>query len=274
MKYLKTYETYKSSQQYGDVINSKEFDTLLQKHCKNYSDDNVKLYRGVSKLKLNDYYYLNPKGHKRKSIEPQNIHVVLMSELDSWKEFPKYDESVIVSTNKKYADSYGWDGTLFEVIPYDNTKFGVCSDSNIWDVFGGFDDSQNTILKVSNFLNLYLGSYDDDWGHIQDEILKIKEPSDRISNIKKDPYDDDFVGIFLESLYEYKGYDSTRQIKPQDIIDTIEDLFEPKRNGFEKVEYIHNYNETMQWFFDVYNTENLQLWCEGPVLLRKIEMEE
>ena len=58
MKYLRTYENYKSSQKYGDKLTVKEFNDLYNKYCKNHKSQKISLYRGLE-LKNNEHFNNN-----------------------------------------------------------------------------------------------------------------------------------------------------------------------------------------------------------------------
>ena len=105
MKYLSYYENYKTSNKFGDEIGEDEFNLLLQKHCTNYDPYKQKIYRGIHSMSTPDFIFQNPKNHYRHSIEDENIHVLYMSEGDDYKDFPKYDQSVIASTSEKDANA-------------------------------------------------------------------------------------------------------------------------------------------------------------------------
>jgi len=295
MKYLRTYnESHNTSKRYGDILSEGQFNKLLEKNCKNYIDINnqIKMYRGIGNyinlfkiLEFKNHYYLNPKNHYRHSIEPENIHVILMSEMEQWKDFPPYNQSVICSTNKISAESYG---ELFEIIPYDNTKVGVCSHSSVWGSFGGFG-KKSIIKMIHNFLEYYPA----DWGAIQDEIKNIG-----IEKLSQDKLDSDFIhsllyykekGVFRyikkgDYLHTPKTGNSEKEeeeelknfkkkmdkLTTNDIIEFINFLFEPKNNGFNSIKYDGNYTAKIYKNYTDFNTENLQTWCGGPVLMKKI----
>jgi len=300
MRYLRTYENYKSSQKFGDVISKKEYQKLYNEHCKNHDKNNVTLYRGVQGFETKDLFYQNPKGHWRNSIEDENIHIILMSELDSWKEFPKYGESVIGITNKDEADGYtGNGGTLFEIIPFDNTKIGVCSHASVWESLGGFGYSA-PIKNVDRFIKDLCDVMEDTWDEIAQEIKDDFDPEKIIgwlSDESKEPegdfwsdarkewrkkksnhIDKENMNMFFwlmsidingeNSVYE--DHDFIRTIKADDVIKYIERLFEPKRHGFSWCKYDENFSKNIEekW---LHTRDGVQVWCEGPVLLVPIE---
>ncbi len=288
MKFLKTYEGYKKSNFFGNELTTEEFNKLYKKNCKNHKNQKVKLYRGIQHKYENDLY-VNPKGHIRSSIENENIHVILMSEMDSWKNFPKYNQSVIGTTMIKEAESYNHYGTLFEIIPFDNTKIGVCSQRNIWNSYGGYHSAYNIIRIVDNFLRSWINDYDSkSWEKIKKEILK-KDIRENINN-QDSSYFNTYAKdkkLFFETMmykkehdefgyeYEYDNYKFYEKFikivepTPEKIIEHIEWLFDPERSGFNSIKYDSNFSKNMNKFFDDYS-ENLQIWCEGPVLLKKV----
>ena len=121
MKYLFTYEFFglpstKMPSTKMQSISEIEFNDLLQKNCQNYLNSNLKLYRSLREG-FGNYIY-QEKGRKRTSVEPENIHVIIMSESEKWKDFPKYDEAIIGTTSKYYMtrNSYEMIPLVFVVI--------------------------------------------------------------------------------------------------------------------------------------------------------------
>jgi len=297
MKYLRTYEGYKKSNKFGDELTQEEWNKLFNKHCKMYDKNNIKIYRGFRRDEdLDSFdkgyvgYYQNPKGHKRKSIEPQQIHVTLMSELDSWKDFPPYNESIIGTNSMRQAKGYG---IVYEIIPYDNSLIGVCPENTIWDSFGGFDEF-DLIKRTHTFLTNWIDyKPEQSWSQVKNNILKMDidkkfetyfpSPNDfiryeRFFNRLKywdEHRDIKYKMVYIESedIWNY-----AKTVTPEKIVEYIEFMFDPKERGFESLKYNEKFSENMKKIYKknvLYKGEEdffpiNQFWCEGPILLRPI----
>ena len=95
MKHLKKYKVFESYNRFGTkTLTEKEFDQIRKENCKNWTKVETEIYRGMPDL--GNYLLVDPlKGDFRTSIEDTNIHLDLMSNLPSWKDYPKYERCVI-----------------------------------------------------------------------------------------------------------------------------------------------------------------------------------
>lgn len=275
MKFLQTYEIYKNSLGAFDIITKENFYKLYKENCKSHSNNTIQLFKGMKTS--GNYVYSHPKS-ERTSIERENIHVILMSELDSWKNFPKYNKSIVGTINKDDADHYG---TLYEIIPFDNTKIGVCSRDTVWDSFGGFDYNGD-IKLTDSFLRYWLNI--DSTKNFTWEELKVRIKNKKYIDYYPSIHEMRFLEtmrrcesgkwkigkekIFLnyfDSIDEDKVREYGRTIKPETIINFIELLFEPR--NFDYLLYDKNFSKNMNKLCEKYKTDNLQIWCESPILL-------
>lgn len=296
MKYLYYFERFKVSEKFGNPLTETEFTKLYDKHCKYHKEieyigsegsEGSGLYRGVRNIEADENiigYYQNPKGHIRKSIENINLHVILMSELNSWKDYPKYNQSIIGSTRANDAADYSSGGLLFEIIPYDNSKVGVCSKDHIWNAFGGYGDhTNNPIYYTTNFLEYVLDFTED--GEYNSSKYTWKEIKDRLKskNIYEtwndlDEYRKEEIEPFIEKMMDstqpkhIEIEDYMKTIKYTDIIKFIEREFDPNKWGFTSLIYDDSFNEHLAEHKNNYQSFNgsgaLQIWCGGPVLLK------
>jgi len=295
MKYLYYFENFAQSEKFGNPLTEEEFQKLYNENCKFHKnnfekEDFVPLYRGIRVIRHDHFtdenvaYYQNPKGHIRKSIEDINIHVTILSETDNWKEFPPYNQSIIGSTSIKDATDYG---KLFEIIPFDNTKIGICPKENIWESFGGFSNYNiNPIYLVGNFLNGidWRIKNETNWlkikGHIRKFIVDKLYNTIFENNIE-------YINVFFSMYYEYDKngiINFDYEIKSEEILkeyinnltnwekitDFIEEIFKPERFSFESLIYNDNFSSKMYDLFDYRATDSIQIWCGGPVIIKKM----
>jgi hypothetical protein len=251
MKYLKSYKIFETYNRFGSrTITESEFDKIRKENCKNWTKAKTELFRGMPDL--GDYVFVDPKlGDFRSSIEDTNIHLELMSNLPSWKDYPRYDRCVI-GGSPGAVGSYG--DTIYEVIPFDDVKIGVCPYPTIWESFGNdlIGDWGGDIYLVEYFLSSI--GLDSAWIQIGGETLENKLKSIQEFDLEKEEVDNFIIecALFLKKKKE--------EITGEDCFNFInEDLFNPVMRGFKLLNYDEN--------FKIENRR--QFWTEGPVLLIK-----
>jgi len=258
MKYLKKYSLFERFSKENKIfenynkfgtktLTEVEFDQIRKENCKNWTKAETSLYRGMPDL--GDYLYIDPrKGGFRNSIEDTNIHLELLSNLPSWKEYPKYERCVI-GGSPGAVGSYG--DAIYEVVPFDDVKIAVCPTATIWESFGNdYDDWGGDIYLVEWFLDSI--GMDNTWVGISGlgNIDKITD----LSNKNQDAVDD-----FLMRHAEF-SWKKPNEITGEDCYNFINNsLFNPKARGFQLLNYDQN--------FKIENRR--QFWTEGPCLLIK-----
>jgi hypothetical protein len=247
MKYLKRYKLFENYSRWGSKeLKESEFNSLFSENCKNYSGENTKIFRGIDYI--GDFVFIDPKkGEIRSSIEDTNIHIDLIDDLPSWKDYPKYSKCVIGITGEKdSASNYG--GTIYEIIPYDNSKIAVCPEPTIWEAFsdGGWGDY---IYLVDRFFY--------EFGI--DNVNQLKSIGNITTNSSY-PGELSDATEFLENLSR-KMKIKFEDITGLDCFNFINDyLFNPDERGFELLNYTKG--------FEANNYK--QVWTDGPVLMKKI----
>jgi hypothetical protein len=88
-------------------------------------------FHGVTK----DFYHTNPKLLTRKSKNTSNYYTLLMSNLPSWKAYPKRNQCVVATNNYRAAMAYADAEGPYIAFPFNRTKIGVCSQADLWDSF-------------------------------------------------------------------------------------------------------------------------------------------
>ena len=251
MRYLKKYKLFESNEGYDRFgtkkLSENEFDQIRKENCKNWTKAETSLYRGMPDL--GDYLYIDPlKGDFRTSIENTNIHLDLLSNLPSWKDYPKYERCVI-GGSPGAVGSYG--DAIYEVIPFDGVKIAVCPYATIWESFGNDDDNWGgDIYLIEHFLDS-IGLYNT-WYSISglSNLGKISDLSNK---------DQEAVDNFLMRHSEF-SFKPINEITGEDCYNFINtSLFNPKLREFQLLNYDQN--------FKIENKK--QFWTEGPCLLRK-----
>jgi hypothetical protein len=247
MKYIKRYKIFELNRWGSEEITDSEFNSLFSQNCKNYSEKNTKIFRGVRDI--GDYVFIDPlKGEYRSSIEAINIHIDLIEYLPSWEEYPKYSKCVIgITGESSYSSNYGTD--IYEVIPYDNSKIVVCPEPTIWESFSDNGWGDYIYLVANFFYELGINDVNElkKIGNIMQHVSYPSEISDTINFLNN-----------LSSEYKIKNEDITGL----DCFNYINDyLFNPDERGFELVKYTKGFKVKT----------HKQVWTDGPVLMRKIK---
>jgi hypothetical protein len=241
MKIIKTYKIFESYNKFGTKsLTESEFDKIRKENCKNWISANTEIFRSMPDL--GDYLYIDPlKGEFRTSIEKTNLHIDLLSNLPSWKEYPKYERCVIGITSMKRAD-YG--DSVYEVIPFDGVKIAVCPEETIWESLGkgnyGWGEDIYLVSEILDSLDLTA-----DWNGMEN-LLKLG----KIPKIDR--------RFLIE--YNIKTGKDINEITGKDCFDFINDhLFNPVKRKFKLLNYDSGFK-----------TDNeKQIWTEGPCLLIK-----
>jgi hypothetical protein len=157
MKYIKLFEEFRPSDGVLPVkeITTDEFKSLLVENCSDFLtilkslDYNINsdqlLFRKTNDI--GDIVYSKPVSASHERLAPHspvgNYHNLVLSNIDSWKEYPKRNKSICTSRLSRVKMSHG--KVIYLVIPYNTTKIGVCSSMDMWYAF-----KRLTIFKVAS----------------------------------------------------------------------------------------------------------------------------
>ncbi len=303
MKFLLEYNEYKNSTR-SKELSKEDFLELLSNNCTQYSFDNTQIYRGVRSGRSiysdrggkGDFLYMNPVGKKRLSIENENIHTFCMDNLPVWKEYPKRSESLIGITSLEGSKMYG---EVYVVIPFDNSKIGVCPSYSIWSSFGERIASAFYFFKsLEKSLKLPNGYFDFTEDDISNEEFKNKlvSISDDLKSYIETLYNPEYPGsFFIKSTMDfrllvdygaYKEYGTIKDASHKDrnkIGKHLEDIsgleiynflndyyFNPDKQRLNRNTYdidfrIINYKENFK--IEPVQKSGYAIWTEGPVLM-------
>lgn len=257
MKHLNRYKVFETLNSRGSKsLTESEVREIVTKNCNVWLNiDNArekKLYR--SQRDMGPFVYTDARGTYRGSIEDIQLHVVLMDNLECWKDYPKYHEGIIGLSNDLpiYGDPRS--AALYEMVPFDNMKIVVCPSQDIWSSFSkhGHEFGQY-IYATRDFLDLC--NIDSDiWEQTGGGTIET-----RLKEMDESEVENCDGCEFLEILYREIGEGDYNGAQCFTFIKDV--LFNPKKRGFS----IHNYDEN----FDI--PSNRQIWCSGPVVLLEQE---
>lgn len=188
---------------------------LLETNC---SEALIALKKGKTCFKgLRDlsqpFYKTDPKLKIRKSKNTKNYYTLLFDNLPSWSKYPKRSRSLICSNDRECCWSYG---IPFLVLPYNGAKFGVSPDADIWHCFNNIGiKNLNLFTKVISDCGIPDKKFDQ-------LIFELRIGGEYNTSAK-------FKKAGLDLIGEAMKNNKTNQ----DLINKLNFLFNPDKNGFE-----------------------------------------
>lgn len=149
MKRIKLFEEFRPS---GGIlptreINDDELKELVHKNCNDFLEilksADYDLFAAKESflfrksVDIGDMVYSNPVSAEHERIAPYsptgNYHNLVLSNLESWKEYPKRNKSICTGRFSRIQIARGKETYL--VIPYDSTKIGIAPSVDMWWAF-------------------------------------------------------------------------------------------------------------------------------------------
>ena len=144
MKYLKRINESLNSK----TLTKDEVIELLRKSCQKFlsyvnKDDGNLIFRKDEDR--GDFVLVNPKLSTSDRIAPYsvtNFHNLLISNLDSWKGWPRRNKSLVFASERRALThgigfiKEGGKSVDYVVVPFDNTKVATGDRSDFWECFG------------------------------------------------------------------------------------------------------------------------------------------
>jgi hypothetical protein len=210
-------------------ISEEEALNLLKTKCskayRNRLIEKTWIFRGVESSD-EPFYMVDPtKGKSRRSINIPNYYTLMIDNFKSWSKFPERGHSIMCTTKIEKAESFGY-GNTFRVFPYDSAKIGVVPASDIWfNTAFPYIDKMTKIPRIAKFIKefKYHKISDDIWVQFKSDLQRIE---DKIRSEK--PSEDRVTAT--DSVFNY--YIRKKLYKTKSLFDVIEDLMDPKKNGF------------------------------------------
>ncbi len=232
-------------------ISLEEAVSIFEENCFDFDFENsVPIFRGITDLEKG-YYLSNPKAFKRVSKNTSNTYTHLMDKLPKWSSYPKRSESLICSLSYRTAQNFSDNGTASLVIPFDNSKIGVCPESDLWDSFGktlprdwdlsSFNSSLGEFLAEQNKKSIDLTA-DEMW-----EFFQLPEIESQFEDWKKD---------FLHHPFNRPPVEA---LKKNDFLSIFEFILDPEINDFRVF-------TTKNFDYDLADSD-LEVWTDGPCLV-------
>jgi hypothetical protein len=149
MKWIKFYEAFRPS---GGILPVRELRTeelkeLVRDNCNDFLEILKSVdYNLVGEKQrflfrrspdMGEMVYSNPGSAQHERIAPYspvgNYHNLIISNLESWKEYPKRNKSICTGRFSRIEIAHGKE--IYLVIPYDKTRIGIAPSMDMWFAF-------------------------------------------------------------------------------------------------------------------------------------------
>lgn len=226
---------------------------------------NTQIFRGIEDFDK-PHGIVRPSRYKRQSANTYNYYTLLIDNLPEWNEYPERSKSIVCSTDYTYANIYG---NLYLIIPLGKIKFGVAP-SDIWgsfdltlDVFNGYLSRLHEDVYGSGKLS------EDNFSEFKETIIDMDKRLKSGKTYDGRSYQDvieDFepgpTASMYDSMYTYRTFiEDYLDGGHSNLFEYIQDLLDPKENGFEVKTYSKNFQVG----------EEEEVWTSGNCLTLKYE---
>jgi hypothetical protein len=273
MKYLKSINESLNSK----TLTKDEVIELLKNNCQKFLRYPNKNHSNLIFRKdgdHGDFALVNPKSSTSERIAPYaatNVHNLLISNLDSWKGWPRRNKSLCFASEKRafthgIGGAYSWAMPVYVVIPFDNTKVATGDRGDFWDCFGKLPNRKDFKGESSrSVISYYIKSLMKD--------LKIEEeyPETDWQKIKKllnVDLDQSLIKIYFEVEGEIIWNPNMT------LLENLNQLLDPIYNNFK----LGDVTSTMKLYSKVDSNDidplktALESWCEDEVILIRYNM--
>ena len=274
MKYLKRINESLNSK----TLTKDEVIELLKKNCQNFLTYRDKDFGNLIFRKdedRGDFALVNPKLSTSERIAPYaptNVHNLLISNLDSWKGWPRRNKSLIFASERRaisHGASWGYSYLIpvYVVIPFDNTKVATGDRSDFWECFGKLPNRSAFRSESSRpIISYYMRSLMID--------LKIEQeyPETDWQKIKKLLEVAELDQSLIKKYFEVEG--EIIWNPNMNLLENLNQLLDPAYNDFK----LGDVTSTMNLYSQVdtndtdYIKRALESWCEDEVILIKYNM--
>ena len=242
-KYFKLFESRTSD------LSEEEFFSILKENCKEFLNDPKCLQRVKNKFE-STYAYIDPKIHNRTDGSNRNVAknlLLLIDNLQSWKDYPKRNNSIIATSGYTANSIYGRE--YYILIPFDNAEFGVVPCQDLWSC--KLEDQ--SIYK--NSIGALVSSMDDNG-------VICTNYNDMIKDIQRiyDTYEETGLVGWSQSLGRF--FDGLKRLGIEDIEDGLNDIFDPNKiTGYENTDTFR-----VSTYSDLVSNGN-EIWTDSKCLV-------
>jgi hypothetical protein len=252
-------------------ITEEDFAELLKNNCRKFIDcikkSNDEYNLLFRKMKSSgDYILSNPKSSSSERIayfSSTNYHNLLISNLESWKDWPVRNKSIVCSSYfRAYSHDRGRsDKSLYLVIPFDNVKIATGDKNDFWQCFQMLpNDVEFKMSKYSSptersLLPYWISKLVEELGGDEFELN---------TDWQKLKYflDSSNVDLVVDKFFSVKGFQYDRNLT---LTENINDLLDPVKNNFK----IGDITETINLYKE--RNSELESWFEDECLMIKYD---
>lgn len=220
-------------------------------------DDNIVNRKPGIRISLNNSY---------------NYYNRLLSNiLNSWKHYPKRNQSFICTSSYEYAAH--WSDVVNLVLPINGTKLGICPRWDMWRSFTEHSDIERMLyfnIDISKFFSII----NDTLADVHDYIFKYEDNKEVYryivkteSNIKKltENKVNDLIEYFHADMYNANIFEYIIRSVYNDtetIISCLDDILNPEKNEF-RTEFIESYSIPIN--------KQKELWFSNEAIFIRID---
>ena len=309
VKYLKRINESLNSK----TLTKDEVIEILQKNCQKFlsyanKDDGNLIFRKDEDR--GEFVLVNPKLSTTERIAPYsvtNFHNLLVSNLDSWKGWPRRNKSLVFASEGRALSHgagfiKGGKAVNYVVIPYDTTKVATGDRSDFWECFGKLPNraafrSESSRPSISYYMTSlmrdlktvqnvfdptpfqFTSSGTDSYGKTFSKEMTI--PGKWIQKFEPEGVDTNWGKLksFLESvemddrmIQKYFKVRGRIMWNPNmNLLENLNQLLDPSFNNFK----LGDVSSTMDLYSQLdpddedYTKSSLESWCEDEVILIK-----
>jgi hypothetical protein len=218
-----------------------------------------------------DFLLVNPKISSQDRIAPyafKNYHNLLISNLESWKDWPRRNKSLICASSYR-ALSHGGGfikgpSVDYVIIPFDDTMVATGDRSDFWNCFSNlpkdedFTEEDIDRPSIAYYMTSLVHELDrnvkpslnTNWNELK-SFLEGSEASEQI------------IGKYFTTDYEVLWNDSLN------LLENLNILLDPKNNNFKLTDIVGVMNMYSQ--LDTNESEALESWFEDESIMIRID---
>jgi len=196
---------------------------------------------------------------------------LLSNILNSWKHYPKRNQSFICTSSYEYASH--WSDVVNLVLPINGTKLGICPKWDMWRSFTEHSDIERMLyfnIDISKFFSII----NDTLADVHDYIFKYEDNKEVYqyivkteSNIKKltENKVNDLIEYFHADMYNANIFEYIIRSVYNDtetIISCLDDILNPEKNEF-RTEFIESYSIPIN--------KQRELWFSNEAIFIRID---
>ncbi len=196
---------------------------------------------------------------------------LLSNILNSWKHYPKRNQSFICTSSYEYAAH--WSDVVNLVLPINGTKLGICPRWDMWRSFTEHSDIERMLyfnIDISKFFSII----NDTLADVHDYIFKYEDNKEVYryivkteSNIKKltENKVNDLIEYFHADMYNANIFEYIIRSVYNDtetIISCLDDILNPEKNEF-RTEFIESYSIPIN--------KQRELWFSNEAIFIRID---